>query len=83
MVEEILKTGCSIKHASKVFNINFSTAKAIMQIYKREGRIGKKLKRDKKKKRKITKCRKVLKNYTRPIRKRLKRRTPGKKKDQI
>ncbi len=60
MIEEIVKTGCSIKSASKLFNVNFSTAKAIMQTFKREGRIGKKERRGQKKNRRNFKENKVL-----------------------
>lgn len=39
-------TGCTIKSAAKDLSINFSTAKAIMQIYRREGRVTKKIVRE-------------------------------------
>ncbi|CAD8192489.1 unnamed protein product [Paramecium octaurelia] len=36
---------CTIKQAAKQFGIKFSTGKAILSLYKHEGRIGKKQKR--------------------------------------
>ncbi|CAD8165962.1 unnamed protein product [Paramecium pentaurelia] len=47
LIKQITTTGCTIKNAARDLNINFSTAKAIMQIFRREGRMTKKLKRDK------------------------------------
>ena len=38
----------TIKEAAKEFGIKFSTSKAILQTYKREGRIGKKKTRQRK-----------------------------------
>ena len=38
----------TIKEAAKEFGIKFSTSKAILQTYKREGRIGKKKTRTRK-----------------------------------
>lgn len=40
----------TIKEAAKEFGVNFSTAKAILQTYRKEGRIGKKKTRDRNKK---------------------------------
>ncbi|CAD8151040.1 unnamed protein product [Paramecium octaurelia] len=45
LIKQITTTGCMIKHAARDLNINFSTAKAIMQIFRREGRMSKKKKR--------------------------------------
>ena len=39
----------SIRQAAKLFIIKFSTAKAILKTYKKEGRIGKKATREKSK----------------------------------
>ncbi|CAK75576.1 unnamed protein product (macronuclear) [Paramecium tetraurelia] len=49
LIKQVTTTGCTIKSAAKELNINFSTAKAIMQIYRKEGRTSKKIKRDNKK----------------------------------
>lgn len=46
LITKVTSTGCTIKSAAKELNINFSTAKAIMQIYRREGRITKKVVRE-------------------------------------
>ncbi|CAD8063002.1 unnamed protein product [Paramecium sonneborni] len=46
LIKQVTSTGCTIKNAAKDLNINFSTAKAIMQIYRKEGRIQKKIKRE-------------------------------------
>ncbi|CAD8057715.1 unnamed protein product [Paramecium sonneborni] len=46
LIERVTSTGCTIKSAAKDLNINFSTAKAIMQIFRREGRITKKIVRE-------------------------------------
>ncbi|CAK73431.1 unnamed protein product (macronuclear) [Paramecium tetraurelia] len=45
LIKQVTTTGCMIKHAARDLNINFSTAKAIMQIFRREGRMSKKRKR--------------------------------------
>ncbi|CAD8066908.1 unnamed protein product [Paramecium sonneborni] len=49
LIKQVTTTGCTIKSAAKELNINFSTAKAIMQIYRKEGRTQKKFKRENKK----------------------------------
>ncbi|CAD8149534.1 unnamed protein product [Paramecium pentaurelia] len=49
LIKQVTTTGCTIKSAAKELNINFSTAKAIMQIYRKEGRTSKKIKRENKK----------------------------------
>lgn len=46
LIERVTSTGCTIKSAAKDLSINFSTAKAIMQIFRREGRITKKIVRE-------------------------------------
>ncbi|CAK56226.1 unnamed protein product (macronuclear) [Paramecium tetraurelia] len=46
LIERVTSTGCTIKSAAKDLSINFSTAKAIMQIFRREGRITKKIIRE-------------------------------------
>ncbi|CAD8142728.1 unnamed protein product [Paramecium pentaurelia] len=47
LIKQVTTTGCTIKSAARELNINFSTAKAIMQIFRKEGRTSKKVKRDK------------------------------------
>ncbi|CAK65945.1 unnamed protein product (macronuclear) [Paramecium tetraurelia] len=47
LIKQVTTTGCTIKSAARDLNINFSTAKAIMQIYRKEGRTSKKIKRTK------------------------------------
>lgn len=44
-IEEVLKRSGTIKSAAEKYDINFSTAKAILHVYRKEGRVGKKLKR--------------------------------------
>ncbi|CAK84829.1 unnamed protein product (macronuclear) [Paramecium tetraurelia] len=46
LIERVTSTGCTIKSAAKDLSINFSTAKAIMQIFRREGRVTKKIVRE-------------------------------------
>ncbi|CAD8203064.1 unnamed protein product [Paramecium octaurelia] len=46
LLRRILSKQSTIKEAAKEFGINFSTAKAILQTYRKEGRIGKKKTRD-------------------------------------
>lgn len=41
-IDKVLKGTCTIKQAAKQFGIKFSTAKAILSLYKHEGRVGKK-----------------------------------------
>lgn len=41
-IKRVLSRQCTIKEAALEFKIKFSTAKAILQTFKREGRIGKK-----------------------------------------
>ncbi|CAD8198499.1 unnamed protein product [Paramecium octaurelia] len=45
----ILSKQSTIKEAAQEFGINFSTAKAILQTYRKEGRVGKKKTRDRNK----------------------------------
>ncbi|KAM3129171.1 hypothetical protein pb186bvf_018726 [Paramecium bursaria] len=45
LIKRVTSTGCTIKSAALDLQINFSTAKAIMQIYRREGRLQKKVSR--------------------------------------
>ncbi|CAD8067643.1 unnamed protein product [Paramecium sonneborni] len=47
LIKQVTTTGCTIKSASRDLNINFSTAKAIIQIFRKEGRMSKKVKREK------------------------------------
>ncbi|CAD8192567.1 unnamed protein product [Paramecium pentaurelia] len=49
LLRRILSKQSTIKEAAKEFGINFSTAKAILQTYRKEGRIGKKKTRDRNK----------------------------------
>ncbi|CAD8199348.1 unnamed protein product [Paramecium octaurelia] len=49
LIKQIISTGCTIKSAAQKLGINFSTAKAIMQIFKKEGRSCKKVIRKNKK----------------------------------
>lgn len=44
-IDEVLKQSGTIKSAAEKFDINFSTAKAILHTYRKEGRVGKKIKR--------------------------------------
>ncbi|CAD8059780.1 unnamed protein product [Paramecium primaurelia] len=62
LIKQVTTTGCTIKSAAKELNINFSTAKAIMQIYRKEGRISKKIKRENKKT--LTKKQEILNQTT-------------------
>lgn len=50
LLKRILSKEATIKEAAKEFGVNFSTAKAILQTYRKEGRIGKKKTRDRNKK---------------------------------
>ncbi|CAD8136961.1 unnamed protein product [Paramecium octaurelia] len=52
LLKRILSKEATIKEAAKEFGVNFSTAKAILQTYRKEGRIGKKKTRDRNKKKK-------------------------------
>ncbi|CAD8118912.1 unnamed protein product [Paramecium sonneborni] len=49
LIKQVTSTGCTIKSAAQQLGINFSTAKAIMQIFKKEGRSCKKIIRKNKK----------------------------------
>ncbi|CAD8119366.1 unnamed protein product [Paramecium sonneborni] len=49
LLRRILSKESTIKEAAKEFGINFSTAKAILQTYRKEGRVGKKKTRDRNK----------------------------------
>ncbi|CAK59442.1 unnamed protein product (macronuclear) [Paramecium tetraurelia] len=49
LIKQVTQTGCTIKSAAQQLGINFSTAKAIMQIFKKEGRSCKKVIRKNKK----------------------------------
>ncbi|CAD8205687.1 unnamed protein product [Paramecium pentaurelia] len=49
LIQQVTSTGCTIKSAAQKLGINFSTAKAIMQIFKKEGRSCKKVIRKNKK----------------------------------
>ncbi len=44
-IKRVISREVTIKEAAKEFGIKFSTAKAILQTFKREGRIGKKITR--------------------------------------
>jgi len=41
-IEKVLSKQVTIKEAAREFGLKFSTAKAILQTFKKEGRIGKK-----------------------------------------
>jgi len=41
-IKRVISREVTIKEAAKEFGIKFSTSKAILQTFKREGRIGKK-----------------------------------------
>ncbi|CAD8087464.1 unnamed protein product [Paramecium sonneborni] len=47
-IRRVSEKKCTIRQAAKQFNIKFSTAKAILSIYRHEGRIGKKQNRQRK-----------------------------------
>ncbi|CAD8064339.1 unnamed protein product [Paramecium primaurelia] len=47
-IEKVQQGACTIKQAAKQFGIKFSTGKAILSLYKHEGRVGKKQKRSRK-----------------------------------
>ncbi|CAD8080970.1 unnamed protein product [Paramecium sonneborni] len=47
-IRRVSEKKCTIRQAAKQFGIKFSTAKAILSIYRHEGRIGKKQKRQRK-----------------------------------
>ncbi|CAD8096014.1 unnamed protein product [Paramecium primaurelia] len=49
LLRRILSKQATIKDAAKEFGVNFSTAKAILQTYRKEGRIGKKKTRERNK----------------------------------
>ncbi|CAD8195813.1 unnamed protein product [Paramecium octaurelia] len=51
LLRRILSKQATIKDAAKEFGVNFSTAKAILQTYRKEGRIGKKKTRERNKNR--------------------------------
>jgi transposase len=51
LINQVTSTGCTIKSAAQKLGINFSTAKAIMQIFKKEGRSCKKVIRKNRKRR--------------------------------
>ncbi|CAD8200225.1 unnamed protein product [Paramecium octaurelia] len=44
-INKVQQGVCTIKQAAKQFGIKFSTGKAILSLYKHEGRVGKKQKR--------------------------------------
>ena len=44
-ISEVIKRSGTIKSAAEKYEINFSTAKAILHTYRKEGRIGRKSKR--------------------------------------
>lgn len=44
-VEEVLRQHGTIKSAAEKFELNFSTAKAILHTYRKEGRVGRKIRR--------------------------------------
>ncbi|CAD8146309.1 unnamed protein product [Paramecium pentaurelia] len=52
LLKRILSREATIKEAAKEFGVNFSTAKAILTTYRKEGRIGKKKTREKQRKEK-------------------------------
>jgi transposase len=52
LLKRILSKEATIKEAAKEFGVNFSTAKAILQTYRKEGRIGKKKTRERNRKQK-------------------------------
>ena len=52
-IERVKQGVCTIKQAAKQFGIKFSTGKAILSLYKHEGRVGKKEKRTKRYKKQI------------------------------
>ena len=47
IIDRILERHQSLKEVSEEMNINISTCKAIFKVYQEEGRVGKKLKRNK------------------------------------
>lgn len=47
-IKRVLSKEVTIKEAAKEFGLKFSTSKAILQTYKKEGRIGKKKNRERK-----------------------------------
>ncbi|CAK86157.1 unnamed protein product (macronuclear) [Paramecium tetraurelia] len=47
-IKRVSEKKCTIRQAAKQFGIKFSTAKAILSIYRHEGRIGKKQRRQRK-----------------------------------
>ncbi|KAM3135019.1 hypothetical protein pb186bvf_012843 [Paramecium bursaria] len=49
LLRRILSKEATIKEAAREFGLNFSTAKAILQTYRKEGRIGKKKNRERNK----------------------------------
>ncbi|CAD8121724.1 unnamed protein product [Paramecium sonneborni] len=49
LLRRIISKQATIKDAAKEFGVNFSTAKAILQTYRKEGRIGKKKTRERNK----------------------------------
>ncbi|CAD8179193.1 unnamed protein product [Paramecium pentaurelia] len=51
LLRRIISKQATIKDAAKEFGVNFSTAKAILQTYRKEGRIGKKKTRERNKNR--------------------------------
>ncbi|CAK73836.1 unnamed protein product (macronuclear) [Paramecium tetraurelia] len=44
-IEKVNQGACTIRQAAKQFGIKFSTGKAILSLYKHEGRVGKKERR--------------------------------------
>ncbi|CAD8165039.1 unnamed protein product [Paramecium octaurelia] len=47
-IEKVNQGACTIRQAAKQFGIKFSTGKAILSLFKHEGRVGKKEKRTRK-----------------------------------
>ncbi|CAD8155065.1 unnamed protein product [Paramecium pentaurelia] len=52
-IEKVKQGACTIKQAAKQFGIKFSTGKAILSLYKHEGRVGKKERRTRRFKKQI------------------------------
>ncbi|CAD8068342.1 unnamed protein product [Paramecium sonneborni] len=52
-IEKVKQGTCTIKQAAKQFGIKFSTGKAILSLYKHEGRVGKKERRTRRLKKQI------------------------------
>ncbi|KAM3137402.1 hypothetical protein pb186bvf_010582 [Paramecium bursaria] len=67
-IKRVQEKACTIRQAAKEFGLKFSTSKAILQTYRKEGRIGKKKNRNRNTKaEKIEESLKIEVNSEKPV----------------